>query len=175
MWSSLETTPKIITVAGNFVFITLSKLNCPDLHFEGAGNGFVVITWIDRRMSCTAAHLRSRSLNIVTFIHDRRFPSLLGLYTTGQLVGLQKKKNRFSLNGNGIMSFLGQKFYRSTLYIGNEFMLNRLSKLSVNFYFSELIMKIVLRKKSCFTLLSNLSIAMSAGAVEYTDCFSAEG
>ena len=41
-------------------------------------------------------------------------------YTTGQLVdGLQQKKeNRVSLNGNGIMlSFLGQQFYRSTLYI----------------------------------------------------------
>ena len=45
------------------------------------------------------------------------------LYTTGQLVdGLQQKKkkkeNRFSLNGNGIMSsFLGRQFYRSTLYV----------------------------------------------------------
>ncbi len=42
------------------------------------------------------------------------------LNTTGQLVdGLQQKKeNRFSLNGNGIMSsFLGRQFYRSTLYI----------------------------------------------------------
>ena len=44
------------------------------------------------------------------------------LYTTGQLVdGLQqqqkKKENRFSLNGNGIMSssFLEQQFYRSIL------------------------------------------------------------
>ena len=39
-------------------------------------------------------------------------------YTTGQLVdGLQQKqKNRFSLNGNEIMSsFLGWQFYRSTL------------------------------------------------------------
>ena len=39
MWPSLETTPKIITVAGNFVFITLGTLNRPDLYFEGAGNG----------------------------------------------------------------------------------------------------------------------------------------
>ena len=41
------------------------------------------------------------------------------LYTTGQLVdGLQQKtENRFSLNGNGIMSsFLGRQFYHSTLY-----------------------------------------------------------
>ena len=50
------------------------------------------------------------------------------LYTTGQLVdGLQQKKkkekeNRFSLNGNGIMSsFLGRQFYRSTLYFPNAY------------------------------------------------------
>ena len=49
MWPSLETTPKTITVAGNFVFITLGTLNRPDLHFEGAGNGPVVITWISRK------------------------------------------------------------------------------------------------------------------------------
>ena len=46
MWPSLETTPK--TKAGNFVFITLGALNRPDLHFEGSGNGLVVITWIGR-------------------------------------------------------------------------------------------------------------------------------
>ena len=34
----------------------------PDLHFEGAGNGPVVITW----MGSTAANLRSRTLNIVS-------------------------------------------------------------------------------------------------------------
>ena len=48
MWPSLEATPKTITVAGNFVFITLGTLNRPDLHFEGAGSGPVVITWIGR-------------------------------------------------------------------------------------------------------------------------------
>ena len=38
------------------------------------------------------------------------------LYTTGQLVdSLQQKENRFSLNGNGIMSFLGRQFYSFTL------------------------------------------------------------
>ena len=47
-WPSLETTPKTITIAGNFVYITLGTLNHPDLHFEGAGNGLVVITWIGR-------------------------------------------------------------------------------------------------------------------------------
>ena len=44
MWPLLETIPKTITVAGNFVFIPLGTLNRPDLHFEGAGNGSVVIT-----------------------------------------------------------------------------------------------------------------------------------
>ena len=48
MQPSLETTPKTITVVGNVVFITLGTLNRPDLHFEGTGNGPVVITWIGR-------------------------------------------------------------------------------------------------------------------------------
>ena len=39
MWPSLETTPKTITVAGNFVFIVPVIRGNPDLHFEGAGNG----------------------------------------------------------------------------------------------------------------------------------------
>ena len=107
MWPSLETTPKIITVAGNFVFITLGTLNRPDLHFEGAGNGSVVITWISRE-------------HCVTFRHDRRLLSLLGFvhnWLTSRW-SATKKENRFSLNENGIMSFfLGRQFYRSTLYI----------------------------------------------------------
>ena len=99
MWPSLETTPKTITVAGNFVFITLDTLNRLDLYFEGAGNGPVVITWIES-MSCTAAHLRSRSLNIVS-LSDMIEGSYRSwdLYPTGQLEdGLQQKKkeNRFS-------------------------------------------------------------------------------
>ena len=48
MWPSIETTPKTITVAGNFVFITLGTLNRLDLHFEGASNGPVVIIWIGK-------------------------------------------------------------------------------------------------------------------------------
>ena len=91
MWPSLETTPKTITVAGNFVFITLGN---PDLHFDRAGNSPVVITWIGRDMSCTAAHLRSRSLNIVSLSDMIEGSYRSGdLYTTGQLVdGLQQKK-----------------------------------------------------------------------------------
>ena len=73
MWLSLETTPKTITVAGNFVFITLGTLNRPDLHFEGAGNGTVVITWIGRE-------------------HEL-YSSAWNLYTIGQLRdGRQQKK-----------------------------------------------------------------------------------
>ena len=48
MWPSLETIPKTISVAGNFVFLALGTLNRPDLRFKGAGNGPVVITWIGR-------------------------------------------------------------------------------------------------------------------------------
>ena len=54
MWPSLETTPKTITIAGNFVFISLGTLNRPDLDFEGAGNGSVGSV---ESMSSTAAHL----------------------------------------------------------------------------------------------------------------------
>ena len=83
-----------MTVAGNFVLITLGTLNRPDLHFEGAGNGPIVITWIGRDMKCTAAHLQSLSLNIVSLsdMIDGSYRSW-DLYTTGQLVdGLQQKK-----------------------------------------------------------------------------------
>ena len=65
-----------------------------DLHFEGAGNGPVVITWIGREHDCRAAHLWSRSLNIVSLsdMIEGTYPSW-DLYTTGQLVdGLQQKK-----------------------------------------------------------------------------------
>ncbi len=50
MWPSLETTPKTITIAVRRVVrcveLCPQVLNSPDLHFEGAGNGPVVITWI---------------------------------------------------------------------------------------------------------------------------------
>ena len=91
MWPWLETTPKTITLAGNFVFISLGTLNRPDLHFEGAGNGPVGSI---ESVSCTAAHLRSGSLNIVS-LSDMIEGSYRSwdLYTTGQLVdGLQQKK-----------------------------------------------------------------------------------
>ena len=74
-------------------------------------------------MGCTAAHLRSRSLNIVSLSDMiEGFYNSWDLYTTGQLVdGLQQKKKKKKENrktGNRIMSsFLGRQFHRSTLYI----------------------------------------------------------
>ena len=93
----------------------------PDLHLEGASNGPVVITWISREHGCTAAHLRSCLLNIVSLsdMIEGSYHSW-DLYKTGQLVDdlQQKKENRFSLNRNGIISsFLGRQFYHSTQYI----------------------------------------------------------
>ena len=120
MWPSLETTPKTITVAGNFVFITLATLNRPDFHFQGAGNGPIVITWIGRELELySGASSISLVEHCVTFRHDRRLLSLLGFvhnWPTSRWSATKKEK-RFSLNGNGIMSsFLGREFYRSTLY-----------------------------------------------------------
>ena len=79
MWPSLETTPKTITIAGNLVFITLGILNHQDLHFEGAGNGPVIITWISRGHELySGASPISLVEHCVTFRHYRRFLSLLG-------------------------------------------------------------------------------------------------
>ena len=107
MWPSLETTPKSITVAGNFVFITLGTLNRPDLYFEGAGNGPVVITWIGRDHELySGASPISLVEQCVTFRHDRRFLSLWGFLHNwpSSIWSATKKANRFSLNGNGIVS-----------------------------------------------------------------------
>ena len=129
MWPSLETTPKTITVAGNFVFITLGTLNRPDLHFEFTGNGPIVITWIGREHELySGASPISLVEHCVTFRHDRRLLSLLGfvhnwptsIWSAKKKKKKEKKENRFSLNGKGIMSsFLERQFYRSTLYNSN--------------------------------------------------------
>ena len=51
----------------------------PDLHFEGAGNGPVVITWIGRELELYSdASPISLVEHCVTFRHDRRLLSLLG-------------------------------------------------------------------------------------------------
>ena len=93
----------------------------PDLHFEGAGNGPVVIAWIGRGYELySSASPISLVEYCVTFRHDRRLLSLLRFvhnWPTSRW-SATKKENRFSLNRNGIMlSFLGQQFYHSTLYI----------------------------------------------------------
>ena len=96
---SLETTPKTITVAGNFVFITLGTLNRPDLHFEDAGNGPVVITWIGRKreLYCGASPI-SLVEHYVTFKYDRRLLSLLGFvqnWPTSRWSATKKRKPVF--------------------------------------------------------------------------------
>ena len=122
VWPSLETTPKTITIAGNFVFINLGTLSHPDLHFKRAGDGPVVITWIgwEHALQSGASPI-SLVKHCVIFRHYSRLLSLLGFvhnWPTSRWSATKKKKkeNRFSLNGNVIMSsFLGRQFYRSTL------------------------------------------------------------
>ena len=101
-------------------FHHLGTLNRPDLHFEGAGNGSVVITWIGREHELYSGKSPISLIeHCVTFRHDRRLLSLLRFvhdWPTSRW-SVTKKENRFSLNRNGIMlSFLGRQFYRSTLY-----------------------------------------------------------
>ena len=98
MWPSLETSSKTITVAGNFVFITLGTLNRPDLHFEVAGNGPVVITWISREHELYSdASPISLVEHYVTSRHDRRLLSLLGFvhnWPTSRWSATKKKKKK---------------------------------------------------------------------------------
>ena len=67
-------------------------LNRLDLHFEGVGNGPVVISWISREHDLYSG--ASPISIVVTFRHDRRLLLLLGLYTTGQLVDGQQKERK---------------------------------------------------------------------------------
>ena len=92
----------------------------PDLHFEGAGNGSVVITWIGREHELySGASPISLVEHCVTFRNDRRLVLLLEFvhnWPTSRW-SATKKENRFSLNTNGFMSsLLGRQFYRSTRY-----------------------------------------------------------
>ena len=100
MWPSLETTPKTITVAVRRVFrcfeLCPQALNRPDLHFEGAGNGLVVITWIGREHELYSGASPISPVEIVS-LSDMIEGSCSSWdsYTTGQLVdGLQKKKKK---------------------------------------------------------------------------------
>ena len=95
-------------------------LNRPDLHFEGAGNGPVVKTWIGREHELySSSSPISLVEHCVTFRHDRRLLSLLGFLHNlpASRWSATKKENWFSLNENGIMSsFLGRQFQLSTPY-----------------------------------------------------------
>ena len=73
-------------------------LNHPDLHFEGAGNGPVVITWIGRGHELySGASPISLVEHCVTFRHDRRLLSLLGFVHNRPTSrwSATKKENRF--------------------------------------------------------------------------------
>ena len=115
MWPSLKTTPKTITVAGDFVLITLGTLNRPDLHFEGAGNGPVVITWIGREHELySGTSPISLVEHCVTFRHDRRLLSLLGFvhnWPTSRW-SATKKKTGFHKTEMESCLFLGDNFIR---------------------------------------------------------------
>ena len=67
-----------------------------DLHFEGAGNGPVVITWIGRGHELySSASPISLVEHCVTFRHDRRLLSLLGFvhnWPTSRWSATKKKK-----------------------------------------------------------------------------------
>ena len=124
MWPSPETTPKTITVAGKLCFHHPGQVPVirgdPRLPFEDAGNGAVVITWIGREHELySGASPISLVEHCVPFRHDRRLLSVLGFVHNWptSVWSATEKENRFSLNGKGIMSFLGLQFYRSNLYI----------------------------------------------------------
>ena len=83
MWPSLERTPKTITVAVRRVVRCVElfpqALNRPDLHFEGAGNGPVVISWIGREHELySGASPISLVEYCATLRHDSRLLSLSG-------------------------------------------------------------------------------------------------
>ena len=70
----------------------------PDLHFEGAGNGPVVITWIGRVHELySGTSPISLVEHCVTFRHDRRLLSLLGFvhnWPTSRWSAKKKKKKK---------------------------------------------------------------------------------
>ena len=94
--------------------------------------------WCSRRISLVEY--------CVTFRHDRR---LLSLWSTSRW-SATKKENRFSLNGNGIISsFLERQFYRSTL------------SLSLSLYIY-IYIYIVIHRQICFVLSELFSVARQA-------------
>ena len=116
-WNHIKT----ITLAGNFVFITLGTSLlfvaiqcCHDLDP-------VIITWIGREYELyNGTSPISLIEHCVSFRYHRRLLLFLGFehnWPTSRWSATKKEK-RFSLNRNGIMSsFLGRQFYHATLYI----------------------------------------------------------
>ena len=97
MWPSLETTPKTITITVWCVELCPQALNRPDLHYEGAGNCPVVITWICREHEFySGASPISLVEHCVTFRHDGRLLSLLGFVHNWPTSwwSAKKKKNK---------------------------------------------------------------------------------
>ena len=119
MWPSLETTPKTITVAVGRVVRCIElcpqALNRPDLHFEGAGNGLVVINWIGREHELySSASPILLVEHCVTFRHDRRLLLLLGFVhnwptsrwsATKKKTGFKWKWNHVVFSRATILSF----------------------------------------------------------------------
>ena len=89
----------------------------PDLHFEGAGNGPVVITWIGREHELySCASPISLVEHCVTFRHDRRILSLLAFVNNwptsrwsatkkGKPVFIKRKWNHVVFSRATILSF----------------------------------------------------------------------
>ena len=117
MWHSLESTPNHNPSRKlcfhHPVHVPVIRDN-PDLHFEVACNGPVVITWIGKEhVFYSGASPISLVEHFVTFRHDRRLLSLLGFVHNWQTSrwSATKKENRFSFDGNRIMSsFQGDNF-----------------------------------------------------------------
>ena len=103
----------------------------------------------------------------VTFRHDRRLLSLLGFVhnSPASRWSATKKENRFSFNGNEIMSsFQGRQFYRSTLYI-----------FVVKFFFMCLIIQLILNLRIyffCFCVVIFCTTSLQVSLVAGTCLFS---
>ena len=86
----------------------------PNLHFEDAGNGPVVITWIGREHELySGASPMSPVEHCVTFRHDRRLLSLLGVvhnWPTSRWSATKKKTGFRKTEMESCYLFLGDNF-----------------------------------------------------------------
>ena len=108
----------------------------PDLHFEGAGNGPVVITWIGREHELySGASPITLVEHCVTFRQDRRLLSLLGFVhnwptsrwsatTKRKLVFIKRKWNHVVFSRTTILSFhpvLPEISWLKSAFIGHSY------------------------------------------------------